>query len=608
MKKVLFTLGLVALAGVMVACGGTSSSVTPSTSSGEPSVSSPSAPSTPSTSVTPSTPSTTTPTVSGPKTVAEALAAEDGTAISGLKMVVVAKHKNGFIGQDSTGLIYVYGFDLTANVGDYVSVTGSASDYYEVNELDVTKGSVTVLEETAPTLTAPTKETWDAAKISEHYANPEGVHYISVADATVKIDGKYTNIVLDGLTGDAKGLSVSFPDDSFKFSELNGATVTLEGYTFGVNTAGWVNLLVTSVEATETPSTELPTTITDKTIAEVAASDSAMKDVFYRVKGIATDITNTTYGNMTLVDPTTGDTLTIYGVSSKDSKDTAFTFDGAALDYSNPKDFSTLDIKEGNYVELVGILDEQYPSGPLSFMGYAETINDGSAYTYKASVTVSDSEFGSATLSKTEGIAFGEKVTINITPNSGYRVSSVVVDHGASNETVVEEDGVYAFTASVVNKVTVTFVDASILSTSMTITSSTFDGMSAYGDYTGSVNVNGTAVNVTANQVADYGDGLQFRFKNDLTSLIYSTSAIPGDITSIVVKFTDGKNLPKDTLFGISVGSAETTTVSGISIKDYTYTYTADGENDTFFALGHTGTGSGSFYIESITINFTPAE
>ena len=31
MKKVLFTLGLVALAGVMVACGGTSSSVTPST-------------------------------------------------------------------------------------------------------------------------------------------------------------------------------------------------------------------------------------------------------------------------------------------------------------------------------------------------------------------------------------------------------------------------------------------------------------------------------------------------------------------------------------------------------------------------------------------------
>lgn len=268
MKKVLFTLGLVALAGVMVACGGTSSSVTPSTSSGEPSVSSPSAPNTPSTSVTPSTPSTTTPAVSGPKTVAEALAAEDGTAISGLKMVVVAKHKNGFIGQDSTGLIYVYGFDLTAKVGDYVSVTGSASDYYKVNELDVTKGSVTVLDETAPTLTAPTKETWDAAKISEHYAKPEGVHYISVADATVKIDGKYTNIVLDGLTGDAKGLSVSFPDDSFKFSELNGATVTLEGYTFGANTAGWVNFLVTALEVTAEPQIPTYNTISDVLTAE----------------------------------------------------------------------------------------------------------------------------------------------------------------------------------------------------------------------------------------------------------------------------------------------------------------------------------------------------
>ena len=606
MKKVLFTLGLVALAGVMVACGGTSSSVTPSTSSGEPSVSSPSAPSTPSTSVTPSTPSTTTPAVSGPKTVAEALAAEDGTAVTDLKMVVVAKHEAGFVGQDSTGLIYVYGFDLTAKVGDYVSVTGSASAYYKVNEINVTKGSVTILEETAPTLTAPTKETWDAAKISEHYANPEGVHYISVADATVTIDGKYTNIVLDGLTGKAKGLSVSFPDDSFKFSELNGATVTLEGYTFGVNSAGWVNLLVTSVETTETPSTELPTTITDKTIAEVAASDSAMKDVFYRVKGIVTKLSNTTYGNMILVDPTTGDTLTIYGVSSKDSKDTAFTFDGAALDYSNPKDFSTLDIKEGNYVELVGILDEQYTTGPLVFMGYAETINDGSAYTYKASVTVSDSAFGSATLSKTEGIAFGEKVTINITPNSGYRVSSVVVDHGGFNETVAAEDGVYAFTASVVNKVTVTFVDASVLATSMTITTETFDGLGGYGDYSGIVDVNGTSVNVSAKQIGDFGSGLQFKKDGDTLSMIYNTVAIPGDITSIDIKFNS--NLPKGTNFGVSVGSTETTSVTGVSITENTYTYTADGENDTFFAVGHSGDAKGSFYIESITINFTPAE
>ena len=257
MKKVLFTLGLVALAGVMVACGGTSSSVTPSTSSGEPSVSSPSAPSTPSTSVTPSTPSTTTPAVSGPKTVAEALAAEDGTAISGLKMVVVAKHKNGFIGQDSTGLIYVYGFDLTAKVGDYVSVTGSASDYYKVNELDVTKGSVTILDETAPTLTAPTKETWDATKISEYVKNPEAVHYVSVAGGTVKIDGKFTNILFDGLSEGVSGISVSFPDDSFKFSELNGATVTLEGYTFGANSAGWVNFLVTDLEVTAEP--QIPT-------------------------------------------------------------------------------------------------------------------------------------------------------------------------------------------------------------------------------------------------------------------------------------------------------------------------------------------------------------
>ena len=101
-----------------------------------------------------------------------------------------------------------------------------------------------------------------------------------------------------------------------------------------------------------------------------------------------------------------------------------------------------------------------------------------------------------------------------MTPNSGYRIDSVKVDHGYTSVALSADEGVYGFTACAINKVIVTFADESAVATSIEITTETFPGLSRYSNYDGTVNVNGVDVTVHGNQIADYGDGLQFRNSN----------------------------------------------------------------------------------------------
>ena len=194
-----------------------------------------------------------------------------------------------------------------------------------------------------------------------------------------------------------------------------------------------------------------------------------------------------------------------------------------------------------------------------------------------------------------------------MTPNSGYRIDSVKVDHGYTSVALSADEGVYGFTACAINKVIVTFADESAVATSIEITTETFPGLSRYSNYDGTVNVNGVDVTVHGNQIADYGDGLQFRNSNKNPSLIYSTVVIPETITSIEMTFTAGKSLPKTGHFGIATGETEVTSVTDIGNYQQTMTYTPTATNHSYFAIGHTGAATGSFYIESIVVNFTPA-
>lgn len=91
---------------------------------------------------------------------------------------------------------------------------------------------------------------------------------------------------------------------------------------------------------------ETPTDITDSTVEQfLAAAESTTK--YYRLTGEVKDIKSTTYGNFTLVDAT--GSVYVYGLTS-----TCQPYDSGSSKWTNDKSFSSLGIKAGDTVTIVG--------------------------------------------------------------------------------------------------------------------------------------------------------------------------------------------------------------------------------------------------------------
>ena len=251
MNKRLFTLGLFALCGVLVACGGPTSSSTPTSDGG--SSSSTSETSNPPTS-SPSNTTTSVPDEEDVTTCAEAKQAADGATITNLRGVVVASTEKGLVLRDETGYVYVYksgqGFTSPAAVGAYVRVDGVASGYQKVMQVQVENDSdVTVLTETAPTLDPVTPVAWTATEVDAYAANHDDVHYVSMENATIVINGNYENFTVDG-----SSITLAFQylsDDQLEIvsSANNGRKINVEGYAIGVNSDFTrINFIATDIE------------------------------------------------------------------------------------------------------------------------------------------------------------------------------------------------------------------------------------------------------------------------------------------------------------------------------------------------------------------------
>ena len=164
-----------------------------------------------------------------------------------------------------------------------------------------------------------------------------------------------------------------------------------------------------------------------------------------------------TFGGGYLTDPTTGDSILVYGSTTTD---TAITFDGTSgspvFTWKNPKDAkeSLAGLEEGDLIEVVA-MNAYYASQNLPEINCVITsINGNPEYTYTASV--GEVENGTVQLSKSSGLAYGEEVTATITPAAGYKIDQAYVEdaHGGKTDLV---DG--KFKATCVNKVVVTFAD-----------------------------------------------------------------------------------------------------------------------------------------------------
>lgn len=186
-------------------------------------------------------------------------------------------------------------------------------------------------------------------------------------------------------------------------------------------------------------------------IAEVVAKSEKDDTKLYYVTGVVKDIYDETYGNIHLLDKTTGQSMIVYGTYLTNE----YSFDGSKFSF-NQSD-STPITKEyiGKEITVAGTLGFHGGAGQI-VNGF---VLDAKADKYNDDLTVSyDNSKGTVVLSK-ENPQLGDEVTITATPKEGYRLSKVTL------KTIddVESDitSTLKFTAGLKDTITVEFVSDS---------------------------------------------------------------------------------------------------------------------------------------------------
>ena len=339
-----------------------------------------------------------------------------------------------------------------------------------------------------------------------------------------------------------------------------------------------------------------------KTVGEILAlGKKTVTDRVFEVTGILEGLkADDKYGNGYLTDPTTKETVMIYGLTG--TADKGITWDGAAFSFSNPKDADT---------SLAGVTNgmEITMKCTYTYFSYSKTpeimgnllSHKASTATYTATATSADDPAATITLSKTEGIAYGEEITVNATSSkAGYVVDTIKVTDAQGNKTDAV-DG--KFNATCVNIVEVTFRDSAAVVSNITITSDLFNAtVNKYKN--GNFKTGTTDWIFTEFTKSDTG-AMQLRTKNGKWSNLHNITAFEKAIKNVVV--TLEQEITKD-LFCVETGAAvlEKTdmAVDHTKIVKNVYTYTPANSTDKFFNLSHDAKTSGAVYITSIVINF----
>ncbi len=186
-------------------------------------------------------------------------------------------------------------------------------------------------------------------------------------------------------------------------------------------------------------------------IAEVVAKSAKDDTKLYYVTGVVKDIYDETYGNIHLLDKTTGQSMIVYGTYLTNK----YSFDGSKFSFE--QNDSTPITKEyiGKEITVAGTLGFHNGAGQI-LNGF---VLDAKADKYNDDLTVSyDNNKGTVVLSK-ENPQLGDEVTITATPKEGYRLSKVTL------KTIddVESDitSTLKFTAGLKDTITVEFVSDS---------------------------------------------------------------------------------------------------------------------------------------------------
>lgn len=196
-----------------------------------------------------------------------------------------------------------------------------------------------------------------------------------------------------------------------------------------------------------------------KTITEMNELTETDDKNLYVVKGVIENVTNEQYGNC-IIRTVEGETLTVYG-----SYTSGITYQKNAqgsYEIAKKSSVPTKRVYVGYEVTMIGTFLKYNTTAELiDAKVFVGEISQG----YKASISSNDASFGTVALSKTENLIYGEEITVTATPAEGYKVASVMLDDGSTNQKEITAD--MKFNASFKNEVTVTFVseDAKVAKT-----------------------------------------------------------------------------------------------------------------------------------------------
>lgn len=331
------------------------------------------------------------------------------------------------------------------------------------------------------------------------------------------------------------------------------------------------------------------------TISDILDGTTADGNTIYQITGILEDLDHSDkYGNAYLTDPTTGESVKVYGISGTMD---AFTIEGGTISYENSKDAidALADVENGMMVTLNVQWSSQFNNVSAVYVS-----SEADTTAYDVSVTTDGN--GSAALSA-ETATYGTEITLTATPNANYAVESVKVTTAyGSTYLSTETENVYKFTATCVNKVEVTFRDTTAAVTQLEITADKL-GLSGYAAGTGTID----GVNLGYTELADYGDGIQWRIKSGKTAALWNTSATPSEIESIELVF-NAKASNAGARLAVTFGTEAITE----NASDEDVAYTAEGvtvncdvDGATFFRINQSV--EGGIYIDSIIIHYAVA-
>ena len=344
------------------------------------------------------------------------------------------------------------------------------------------------------------------------------------------------------------------------------------------------------------------------TIAKLNKMTAPVTDTAYIVSGILETKKDTDkYGNGYLTDPATGETIKIYGATATES---AIAWnDVDAFAFSNPKDADTtlVDVHNGEYVTMKVVFDVFNNTPQIKGV---ITTHEAATTKYKASVEANDT--CTVALSKTEGIAYGEEVSVTVTPaTEGHVVKSAYVENAQGQKADILsslEGNALKFNATVVNKVIVTCGEAPKAGDPITLTPDALGLTTSYNDEVMSKEVGGTTWSWTRIMKSSSANAIQMNTasKGGVNSHLWNTVAFEKPIANVVLSFASNQKSTKSVIAVEGGTSAiETAGTSYIAWDgNPTMTWTPATADCTFFSIAHDPSESGATYLASIVINF----